>query len=102
MFELLEVEVLEIDLEDRVMKTYQKMLTKELFMSFMDFEEMKQVLPDMANIFDCVIKNLTHDLRGIQCNGQEADKIASMAWQKLQAKYDAEPIPIDRLELMKM
>lgn len=84
------VQVLEIDLEVQVMETYRKMLTKELFMSFTGFEEMKQIFPGVANVCECVIKNLTQDLSGIECNDQEAVQIASIAWEKLHVKYEAE------------
>lgn len=88
MFKLI-LQVLEKDMEDRVIGVYQKLMTKELFMTFSGFEEIQQKFANIASLIVDVIKSLSKELHGRKCSNKEAKKIASSVWQKLRVDYQA-------------
>lgn len=78
-------------MEDRVMRIYKCLMTKEFFMSsFTGFEEFKQMGPNLGNVVLTVIKNVKKGLHGTECSDEEAEALASRAWQKLIAEYQAD------------
>lgn len=75
------------DMEERAINTYQKLMTKELFMKFTGFEEIKQRFPNIADVVAEVLKSLSSDVHGFEISDEEAEDIASCAWQKLRVTY---------------
>lgn len=84
---LLIVQLMGEDMQERVIDIYQKLLAKEVFMKFVGFEEVKEKFPNIALLITDVIKTLSSDLHGFQLSNEEAEEIASGAWQNLRDSY---------------
>lgn len=84
---LLIVQLMGEDMQERVIDIYQKLLAKEVFMKFVGFEEVKEKFPNIALLITDVIKTLSSDLHGFQLSNEEAEGIASGAWQNLRDSY---------------
>lgn len=79
----------EEDLNERVIKMYKDLFAKEFFMSFTNFEDMKQMAPNVGRLVREVIKKIQNEY-GIQCDDTKAEEHASRTWQILRAEYEAE------------
>lgn len=56
-------QLLEEDMEEGVIKKmYKKLMTKELFMTFTGFEEVKERYPNIAKLIEEVIKGWSRDI----------------------------------------
>lgn len=84
---LLIVQLMGEDLQERVISIYKELLTKNVFMTFTGFEEVKEKYSNIARLVTEVIKSLSSDLHGFQLSDEEAEEIASNVWQILREIY---------------
>lgn len=84
---LLVVHLMEDDMQERAILIYKKLLAKEVFMKFMGFEAFKEKFPNIALFITDAIQSESSDFYGFRLSLEEAEQMASGAWQSLRDSY---------------
>lgn len=81
--------LVDVCMEESVKTVYKELLAKQLFMTIPSFEELNQRFSNIGSLVKEVIKGIKHDI-GMQCSDDEAQELASTAWQQLRIEYEAQ------------
>lgn len=91
MLKYIEKEIISEIVVAKVMCVYKELMTKQFFLTIPSFDEFDRTGPNLARVVKEVIKRIKNKLHGSGCSDEVAAAIATKAWQRLRAEYQAEP-----------